>query len=212
MTAASGNAERLVIRPARETDVDRIAQLLYGDPSPEALAVAGSPDRARRFGLGLVHMARTPMGWPCCDVAEKDGLVVGVVQHNDEGKDLVLTPGVLLLWLRTFGPVAFLRGLPVVLARRRVSFAAPPAALWFTQLKVDARFRNQGIGAALFRHVEEGARFRGLALMALVTAIDSPARRLYERLGYRVVETRTNRSFEHRTGIPGRVLMTKELV
>jgi len=47
--------------------------------------------------------------------------------------------------------------------------------------------------------------------MSLTTHTSNPARRLYERHGYRVVETRTDPAYERYTGIEGRVLMVKEL-
>jgi len=47
--------------------------------------------------------------------------------------------------------------------------------------------------------------------MALTTTTTNPARHLYIRHGYRVVETRLDPAYERLTGIPGRVLMVKEL-
>ena len=39
----------------------------------------------------------------------------------------------------------------------------------------------------------------------------TPARRLYDRHGFQVVETRTDRAYERYTGIEGRVLMVKDV-
>lgn len=47
--------------------------------------------------------------------------------------------------------------------------------------------------------------------MALTTTTANPARRLYERHGYRVVETRTDTVYERYTGIQGRHRMVKDL-
>jgi hypothetical protein len=47
--------------------------------------------------------------------------------------------------------------------------------------------------------------------MSLGTTITNPARHLYERHGFRVVETKTDPSYERYTGIPGRILMMKDL-
>ncbi len=47
--------------------------------------------------------------------------------------------------------------------------------------------------------------------MSLITTTTNPARRLYERHGYRVVETRADAAYERYTGIAGRYLMVKEL-
>jgi ribosomal protein S18 acetylase RimI-like enzyme len=47
--------------------------------------------------------------------------------------------------------------------------------------------------------------------MSLSTSTANPARRLYERHGFRIAETRTNATYEILTGIEGRHLMVKEL-
>ena len=66
-------------------------------------------------------------------------------------------------------------------------------------------------GGAALRFAEKEARRDGHSAMSLITTIVNPARRLYERQGFRVVETRTDPDYERYTGIPGRVLMVKEL-
>ena len=54
-----------------------------------------------------------------------------------------------------------------------------------------ARPRVLGVGAALIQHAEEIARERGITQIDLqVWAANAPARALYEKLGYRVLEER----------------------
>jgi hypothetical protein len=48
-------------------------------------------------------------------------------------------------------------------------------------------------------------------VMSLTTHINNPARRLYERCGFEVVETRTDPDYERYTGVAGRVLMLKRM-
>ncbi len=76
---------------------------------------------------------------------------------------------------------------------------------------VDERLRNRGIGGALLRYAEELARRSGAPCLSLETGITNPARRLYERSGYRIVGTKTDAVYEHLTGSPGRIVMVKEL-
>ena len=52
---------------------------------------------------------------------------------------------------------------------------------------------------------------KSLTKHLLVTTVINPARHLYERQGFEVVETRTDDVYERMTGIPGRNLMVKEL-
>jgi hypothetical protein len=47
--------------------------------------------------------------------------------------------------------------------------------------------------------------------MCLETGSANPARRLYERHGFEVVETKLDSGYERLTGSPGRILMVKEL-
>ena len=79
------------------------------------------------------------------------------------------------------------------------------------RMMVDPAARGQGIGAALLEQVEREARAQGARALSLTTATNNPARRLYERAGFRVTETRTDPEFEAATGVAGRVLMVKAL-
>ena len=47
--------------------------------------------------------------------------------------------------------------------------------------------------------------------MSLTTSTANPARRLYERHGFRVVETRTDTAYKRYTEIDGRYLMVKDI-
>jgi len=109
------------------------------------------------------------------------------------------------------GPLGALRLLPRMRARARVQTGPPPGCYYIGELDVDPRYRNRGIGGALLDYVEDEARRGGYRLMSLTTTTSNPARRLYERHGFRVVETKTDPEYERYTSIQGRVLMAKEL-
>ena len=100
-------------------------------------------------------------------------------------------------------------------AKGRVILPAP--LLEITGIEDRAAFVGKGPtfqiwepGALAARKAE--ARQRGHSQMALIVTTANPARRLYERHGFRIVETRTDPVYERYTGVSGRHLMVKELV
>ena len=44
-----------VVRPARVDDLDALVAIQHSEPTPEIIGLAGSPERARRFGRALVR-------------------------------------------------------------------------------------------------------------------------------------------------------------
>ncbi len=52
-------------------------------------------------------------------------------------------------------------------------------------LYVDVDYRKKGIGEALLERAKEFCQTKGYKGLALETAIDNPAQRLYERLGWK---------------------------
>jgi len=203
--------EGLVIRKATVADLDRIAELISGEPGREAVAIAGCEEAAIKFGMGFIRLPGSPQGWPVSTVAELEGQVVGVMQINDESQSYRITPRVALLAIRTFGIVGIVPVLGRTRARLRVNPEFPKGTFHVSELDVDPAYQNRGIGGALLAQAESEARRLGYKTLSLVTTTVNPARRLYERNGYRVVETKTDSSYERYTGISGRHLMVKEL-
>jgi ribosomal protein S18 acetylase RimI-like enzyme len=204
----------LTIRPARAEDLDRIVEIMYGDPMAEGVALAfGDAELARALGSALIRMPNSPMGWQRTVLAVLDGKAAGMLQAGagEVTSSSLMTPGVLFKLLRIFGPVKFVRGLSRVRIRARVNSPHPPGAYVVHELHVDAAHRNRGIGGALLDYAEAEARRLGHTCMALSTTTSNPARHLYERHGFSVVKTRTDSSYERMTGIAGRHLMVKEL-
>ncbi len=201
----------LTLRAATAPDTERIAELISGEPGQEAIALACCEEAARKFGMGLIRIPNGPLGRQQSVVAEMDGRVVGVIQAHPAGVNpFAATPRLALLALRTFGA-----GIVSVYgrnqARQRVEPKIPEGAYHISEIDVDPVHRNQGIGGKLLDYAETDARERSFRQMSLHTTTINPARRLYERHGFRVVETRTDSSYERYTGIAGRHLMVKEL-
>lgn len=200
----------VLLRAAQAGDADRIVQLTYGEPSAEAVALAGSQAVALTFGR-LLSAAWPAVSWRYSVVAVADDRVVGVLQHGDASDDFRPGPLFALRLIAGMGLVTAARALPRGMALQRVRVSAPPGSWVVNEVHVDAAFRGSGIGGRLMDVAEHEARRRGYRTMALTTRTNNPARRLYERLGFLVVQTRTDSGYERYTGAAGRVLMVKTL-
>jgi ribosomal protein S18 acetylase RimI-like enzyme len=203
--------EGLRMREATAADTDRIAELFAGDPGDEAIGMAGSREKAIAFGIGLVRLPNSPHGWRETVVGELRGRVVAILMAGADRTDVRVTPRLAYLALQTFGPVGLIALLPRLRARMRVQPDIPDGAYHIAEIDVDPAHRNQGIGSALLNYAARRARAAGSRLMSLTTSTANPARQLYERHGFRVVETRTDAAYRRYTGIEGRLLMIKEL-
>lgn len=65
-----------------------------------------------------------------------------------------------------------------------------PCALHVGDVQIDGDHRNGGIGRATLEHVEHMALDEGLTELTLNVFRDNPALRLYERFGFRCIDTR----------------------
>jgi ribosomal protein S18 acetylase RimI-like enzyme len=201
----------ITIREATATDLARIAELVAGDPGDEAIGLLGSREKARRFGLAMATLDTHPPQWRDTLLAEREATIVAVLQVGARAEDIRITPRVVWLAVRTLGPIDVLFRQGRLAARRRVQPEIPPAAYHIAEFNVDPEYRGQGIGGVLLDHAAAQARERGHAQMSLVTTTSNPARRLYERHGFRVADIRTDAEYEELTGIEGRILMLKDL-
>ena len=205
----------LTFRQAATTDRDRVFAILYDHPPREVVAVAGDIERARKIGRIIVR-AGAAVRFDCTVLADVHGEAVGLIETVVRGQPL--TGGAVVMMARVLGGGALMVGLPGAVrflrwrsARSRVEVQRPLGSYYIAELAVHATWRNRGIGGALLAHAEERARAYGHKQMSLHTATDNPAQRLYRRQGFRVVETRLDATYERITGIPGRVLMVKDL-
>jgi ribosomal protein S18 acetylase RimI-like enzyme len=204
--------EGLTFRRATPADTERIAEIMHGEPLGEVVGLSGGDRRlAARFGKEMVRMPGSPQGWQGTVIAELAGEAVGILQAGSDSVSFSLTPPLALRAIQVFGLVNAVKLLPRVRARGRLNMTPPAGAYRVHELHVDPRYRNRGIGGQMLDYAEEDARRLGHRVMSLNTTTTNPARRLYERHGFRIVETRTDPAFERYTGIAGRHLMVKDL-
>jgi ribosomal protein S18 acetylase RimI-like enzyme len=198
----------LTTRRAGPDDADRLVSLMFLAPTREPVAMAGSASGAERFSASLFRRAlaeRTSV----VIVAETASEPVGFAEVS-RGAD---TPfgAVARAAVDALGVVGALRAAWRLRARRKVDLSAPEGGVHLVELQVSPRHRNRGTGALLLRGVDDYATENHAAHISLTTAIDNPARRLYERSGYRVTGEKTSPRYERITGSAGRVLMVKPI-
>ena len=70
-----------------------------------------------------------------------------------------------------------------------------PDHLWLVKLYLRAPYRRRGIGSQLLRDVLAAARAQGKPVRLRVLRVNTGARRLYERHGFRVIDESAERFF-----------------
>lgn len=143
-------------------------------------------------------------------VAVLEDRVVAVGAFYDAAALRRRTPGTVWAILRRFGASA-----PRVLWRgaRVERLLAPPrpGELYVAHLGVEPAVRGRGIMAGMLEAEIAQARRRGYRAMSLDVARDNPARRLYERVGFRVVGLRRSALGDERWRVPDHYRMELEL-
>lgn len=204
----------ITFRPARADEIDRLSDIM-NDPPPQAtLNIAGSLEKAIKGGRVLTRRGLS-LQVEHTTVAELDGKAIGLMDACSDRQDPSVGIGLVLRMLaptvRTIGFDGLWRLLRSRPAWARVAFDQVPGAYHIAEFDIDDRYRNRGIGAAFLRLAEKRAREEGCALMSLTTDVTNPAQHLYERAGFRIVETKLDAEYERWSLSPGRVLMLKEL-
>jgi ribosomal protein S18 acetylase RimI-like enzyme len=195
------------VRPASERDIDSIIDILFGEPSPETLALAGSRELAQRFGARRLRLHGFPEPTHPTVVGEIDGLVVGVLQYTSAPEADRDRFAFARLAVSVFGLWGTAQRARRFYGLSRVQFAPPAGSFYIAELHVAPAYRGRGIGSALLEwaivHARDDQR------LSLHTTTSNPARFLYERHGFRVTATRTHREYRRYTGIDGRHLMER---
>jgi ribosomal protein S18 acetylase RimI-like enzyme len=93
-----------------------------------------------------------------------------------------------ILWIAELPQAAIVGQVFVQLFSHRKDLADGETRAYVYAFRVRPEFRGEGIGTTLMETAEEDLRQRGFQLVSLnVARNNQDARRLYERLGYRVV-------------------------
>ncbi len=200
-------------RHAAKSDTNRIVEILIGDPEQVTTQVG-----IKLFGVKNVDqlkmvarsMAKATGNWKFTTVAEQNGQVVGFLQVSEAS--LKMTLGLVFTAIRVYGILFTRELLPRISLLKRVQTDAPADAYIISEIHVAPEYRGQGLGFELLAHGETEARRLGHTTMALQTWTTNPATQLYERFGFKIVETITDDQFKELTGVAGNNLMLKELI
>ena len=192
-------------RPAVAADVDAAVPLIHSS-GPAAFdyvfALAGAGDAQAFLRRAFVDGAGE-FGWRNHVVGVLDGAVVaaGAGYGGDTQWRFMLTAARQIIghygWRRAAGVVA--RGL-------RVEAVIPPptgAMHYLGHLGVVPSLRGQGVGAALIRHLlaARPAGARGPVVLDVATT-NPDAQRLYQRLGFEVIEERRSALANAQSRVP----------
>lgn len=204
----------ITIRPATAADVERLIAILYDDPPSELRGLVPDRRKARAIGAAMLRNGLS-LNVERTAVAVAAGEAVGLIELQRSGDGERMSPAAVLRVvgraLPVVGPGGLARYVRYQRARSRLSMPHPPDAMYIWELDVHPVWRNRGVGGLMLDHAEGRARREGFPRMALNTTTTNPAQHLYARHGFRIVETRLDPAYERLTGIPGRVLMVKEL-
>jgi ribosomal protein S18 acetylase RimI-like enzyme len=207
----SGSPADIEIRAAKRSDIAAISRIMNRPPEPPLAKMVGTR-RATKLGDILVR-AGISLKLEDAFVAVLAGTASGVVECGGRsgpgagvGAYLKLIPQI----VPALG-TALPRAVHGMWLQRRVEFEGLPDAFAVVELYVNETMRGRGIGGKLLDFAEERAARGNWLRMCLETGVSNPARRLYERHGFHVVQTKLDSEYERLTGSPGRILMVKEL-
>ena len=182
---------QITVRQADPSDAATAARLIYltmGSLADYLLGL-GDPARALMVLGGLFGRPRNRFSYQFTDLVVAGGDVAGLLTSYPEEEMRRLDLGMGRHLIRILGLSDFLR-----CARRSLTLAnvkeAAAGEYFINSVAVLPEFRRQGIATRLMALAEAKARQHGLDRCSLSVDVDNDtARRLYERLGYQVVDT-----------------------
>ena len=195
----------LEVRPARLTDAETVAHLLYESSGGVYDRFAGGRRRAHRVLECAFALEGNNASAEVVTVAELDGRVVAALASFPVDETARRAVAFLRIVLRTIPPWRWPSALWLYWAGARAAPAPPRQALYIDALATDDSARRRGAARALLEQAEREARRLELPTLALDTSLDNrAARSLYVGAGYQEVAYRAPAH-----GLPGYVALLK---
>jgi ribosomal protein S18 acetylase RimI-like enzyme len=199
--------EPLNVRPARQTDADPVASLLYASAGGMYDRFAGGRDRALRLLRRAFEASGNNASAEVVRVVDMDGGVAAALAAFPVEETTTRASAFIRLALRAVPPWRWPGTLWLYWAGSRAAPSPPHGSLYVDALATDPQRRRRGAARALLEEAERNARRLGLAAVALDTSLDNRgARTLYLESGYEEVAYRAPAR-----GLPGFVALVKEL-
>ena len=203
----------ILFRPSRPGDASQAADLIYS-AGPEALTYAFTTKKHRPtdFISEAFKDGAGSLGYRNHVVAEvNDSLVgIGAFYNTNEFDRLSLEMG----W-QIFRFYGVFKSWGVLKRSGRLGTLTPypeKNALFFQNIAVAAEMQGMGIGKALIHYGIETARRQNLKLCLLdVVITNTRASALYEKFGFRIVETRKFPFNDDAVHVPGQSRMVLKL-
>jgi len=188
----SPTSTQLTIRPAQPEDAELVVRLIQLSMGVLAdYLFGGVRTCVDEILAGLYTFEATRYSWSRTDIAECDAEPVGMIISfpGSESFRRDIATGFGLLKICNLFDV-------MLLAVKALSIMSGVESkrdeYYLANLAVLPSHQGHGIGSALLAHVEGKARKAGLRKCSLIVDTEKPgALRLYERLGYQVVFTKT---------------------
>lgn len=179
----------VVIRKASREDSRFISEMLF-EMDPELFTFMFFDDEARTVDLleKLVECENTVYTHKSTYIAQVDGRRAGFIYFVDDQQYRQNNEGMRYVFKQSFGLLNFLKHLNRFFWIFSVKLPIDGHALFCENICVAQEFRGRGIGTRLMVFAEEEARRRHASrLLGGVMEKNQDAKRLWDRLGFRVI-------------------------
>jgi ribosomal protein S18 acetylase RimI-like enzyme len=195
------------VRPARATDVEAVAPLLYLSAADMYNRFAGGEERALTIIRRAFEREGSSASAEVVTVTELEGTVAGALAAYPVAEATARARVFLRVALGGIRPWHWPAALRLYWLGGRAAPAPPEATFYIDALAVADEARRRGLARALLARAEAEAQERGLQAVSLDTALhNKPARALYLGAGYEEVAYRPPTR-----GLPGFVALVKPL-
>ena len=193
------------VRPARASDAEPVAHLLYESSGGVYDRFAGGRGRAHRVLERAFALEGNNASVEVIKVAELDGRVVAALACFPVDETARRAASFLRIVLRTIPPWRWPSALWLYWVGARAAPAPPRQALYVDALATEDSARRRGAARTLLEEAERDARRLELPAVALDTSLENrAARSLYVATGYQEVAYRPPGR-----GLPGYVALLK---